>query len=125
MFRAAGLASGNAGPGNRIVMKPITIATDLGTQVIVSSGLSPSDQVVNNPPDSLCYGDQVRVESHGSSAFLLGAVWCCSACDLAPDYKVPETPQPRASRRTASGPRPRHKTRCRAAPGGKFMATQP
>lgn len=64
IFRAAGLEVATLGPDNRIVMKPITIATDLGTQVIVSSGISPGDRVVNNPPDSLAEGDKVRVEDH-------------------------------------------------------------
>ena len=53
MFRAAGLEVATLGRDNRIVMKPITIATDLGTQVIVGSGLSADDKVVNNPPDSI------------------------------------------------------------------------
>jgi membrane fusion protein, multidrug efflux system len=64
IFRAAGLEVATLGPDNRIVMKPITIATDLGTQVIVSSGISAGDKVVNNPPDSIAAGDKVRVESH-------------------------------------------------------------
>lgn len=63
MFRAAGLEVATLGADNRIVMKPITIATDLGTQVIVGSGLNPNDRVVNNPPDSLSTGDRVRVAS--------------------------------------------------------------
>jgi RND family efflux transporter MFP subunit len=64
MFRAAGLQVATLGPGNRIVMKPITIGTDLGTQVIVASGLSPNDKVVNNPLDSFGNGDLVQVEGH-------------------------------------------------------------
>jgi multidrug efflux system membrane fusion protein len=65
MFRAAGLQVATLGPRNRIAMKSITIGTDLGTTVIVASGLSPGDRVVNNPPDSLSDGDEVRVASHG------------------------------------------------------------
>lgn len=61
MFRAAGLQVATLGPGDRIVMKPISIGTDLGTQVIVSSGLALHDRVVDNPPDSLSDGDKVRV----------------------------------------------------------------
>jgi hypothetical protein len=61
IFRAAGLEVATVGANNRVVMKPITIATDLGTQVIVGSGLSATDRVVNNPPDSLANGDQVRI----------------------------------------------------------------
>jgi hypothetical protein len=65
MFRAAGLEVATLGADNRIVMKPITIATDLGTQVIVGSGLTAADRVVNNPPDSLSNGDRVRIASPG------------------------------------------------------------
>ncbi|HEX3754886.1 MAG TPA: efflux RND transporter periplasmic adaptor subunit [Rhizomicrobium sp.] len=61
IFRAAGLEVATLGPGNRIVMKPIAIGTDMGTQVTVASGLSPHDRVVDNPPDSLANGDKVRI----------------------------------------------------------------
>jgi len=63
MFRAEGLEVATVGRDNRIVMKPITIATDLGTQIIVGSGLGAADRVVNNPPDSLSNGDRVRIAS--------------------------------------------------------------
>ncbi len=53
MFRAAGLEVATLTADNHILMKPVTIATDLGTQVVVGSGLSPDDKVVNNPPDFL------------------------------------------------------------------------
>jgi multidrug efflux system membrane fusion protein len=65
MFRAAGLQVATLGPQNRILMKSITIGTDLGSTVIVASGLSRNDRVVNNPPDSLANGDRVRVASNG------------------------------------------------------------
>jgi multidrug efflux system membrane fusion protein len=61
MFRQSGMAVATVGPGNRVVMKPITIGTDLGTQVEVATGLSPADRVIDNPPDSLASGDLVRV----------------------------------------------------------------
>lgn len=63
MFRAAGLQVATLGRDARIVMKPITIGTDLGTQVIVASGLSSKDRVVDNPPDSLAAGERVRIGS--------------------------------------------------------------
>ena len=65
MFRAAGLQVATLGPQNRIAMKSVIIGTDLGTTVIVASGLSPGDRVVNNPPDSLSDGDKVRIAAHG------------------------------------------------------------
>jgi multidrug efflux system membrane fusion protein len=67
MFRAAGLQVATLGPQNRILMKSITVGSDLGTTVVVSSGLSPQDRVVNNPPDSLANGDRVRVANSGGA----------------------------------------------------------
>jgi multidrug efflux pump subunit AcrA (membrane-fusion protein) len=61
MFRAEGLRVATLGADDRIVMKPITIQSDLGTQVIVASGVARGDRVVDNPPDSLANGDKVRV----------------------------------------------------------------
>ena len=61
LFRAAGLQVATLAPGGRVVMKPITIGTDMGTQVTVATGLTANDRVVNNPPDSLTTGDKVRV----------------------------------------------------------------
>jgi RND family efflux transporter MFP subunit len=62
MFRAVGLQVATLGPNNRVVMKPISIDTDMGTTVSVASGLNARDRVVNNPPDSLQNGDPVRVQ---------------------------------------------------------------
>jgi len=62
LFRAQGLEVATLGPNNHILMKPISIDTDLGTQVVVASGLGPRDEVVDNPPDSLANGDLVQVE---------------------------------------------------------------
>jgi RND family efflux transporter MFP subunit len=61
MFRAAGLQVATVANDNRVVMKPIVIGADLGTQVVVTSGLDAHDRVVNNPPDSLFNGDKVRI----------------------------------------------------------------
>jgi RND family efflux transporter MFP subunit len=61
MFRSDGLQVAVVGKDNRAVMKPIQIAEDLGSRVEVSSGLDASDNVIDNPPDSLAPGDAVRV----------------------------------------------------------------
>jgi multidrug efflux system membrane fusion protein len=45
---------------NHVHLRNVKIATDLGTQVVIASGLSAQDRVVNNPPDSLAEGDLVR-----------------------------------------------------------------
>jgi RND family efflux transporter MFP subunit len=63
LFRAAGLEVATLGPQNRVLLKPITVGTDLGTQVTVATGLNAQDRVINNPPDSLANGDLVRIGS--------------------------------------------------------------
>lgn len=62
MFRAAGLEVASLSGHHRVVMKPVTIGTDLGTQVIIASGITSHDRIIDNPPDSLANGDVVRVE---------------------------------------------------------------
>ena len=61
MFRGDGLRVATVGKDNHVVMKPIRIANDLGPQVEVNSGLDASDEVIDNPPDSLAAGDAVRI----------------------------------------------------------------
>jgi len=46
-----------------VVMKPVTIAHDLGDFVEIGTGITAADRVVNNPPDSIANGDQVRIAS--------------------------------------------------------------
>ncbi len=61
VFRDSGMAVATVGPNNRVTIKPIAIASDLGTSVEVASGLSRADRVIDNPPDSLRQGDLVRI----------------------------------------------------------------
>lgn len=63
-FRSAGLEVATVDRNDRIIMRHVSIATDLGTQVVVASGISPADRIVDNPPDSLANGDKVRIASH-------------------------------------------------------------
>ncbi|MFP3588225.1 efflux RND transporter periplasmic adaptor subunit [Paraburkholderia sp. SIMBA_055] len=63
MFREDGLRVAVVGQDNRAVLKPVTIATDLGTKVVIASGLNATDRVIDNPPDSLASGDAVRLAS--------------------------------------------------------------
>jgi RND family efflux transporter MFP subunit len=61
LFRADGLRVATVGKDDHVVMKTIKIAADLGTTVEVNAGLSATDKVIENPPDSLQSGDPVRV----------------------------------------------------------------
>ena len=61
MFRDNGMEVATLGPGNHAVIKPVTIGRDLGTVVEISTGLAHDDKVIDNPPDSLEQGDEVRI----------------------------------------------------------------
>lgn len=65
MFRRSGLSVATVGPGNRVIMKPVTVAVDHGQTVDIATGLQPNDRVIDNPPDSLAANDPVRVASGG------------------------------------------------------------
>lgn len=61
LFRENGLKVAVVGPDGKAQIKPIRAGRDLGTQIEVLAGLSPSDIVINSPPDSLIAGETVRV----------------------------------------------------------------
>ena len=60
LFRAEGLRVGVVRDGKASLV-PITLARDDGRSVEIAGGLQPSDQVIQNPPDSLIDGEAVRV----------------------------------------------------------------
>ena len=62
------LVTGNQGTqvatldsNNKVVLKKVQLGRDLGDSVEVIAGLSPSDRIINNPPETLAAGDMVRV----------------------------------------------------------------
>jgi membrane fusion protein, multidrug efflux system len=61
MLRHSGMEVAVVGTDHRVRMRPVTIARDLGTTVDIATGLTPGEAVVDNPPDSLVNGEQVRV----------------------------------------------------------------
>jgi RND family efflux transporter MFP subunit len=46
---------------NKVVLKNVQLGRDLGDSVEITAGLSPSDRVINSPPETLAAGDTVRV----------------------------------------------------------------
>jgi RND family efflux transporter MFP subunit len=62
IFREAGMQVALVGPDNRAELRPVTLGRNLGTEVEVLKGLTPSDRVINSPPDSLASGDLVSIE---------------------------------------------------------------
>jgi RND family efflux transporter MFP subunit len=61
IFRQSGLQVAVVGKDDHAILKPVTIATDLGTQVEIGSGIEANDRVIDNPPDSIATGDAVRL----------------------------------------------------------------
>ncbi|XLV72120.1 hypothetical protein ACKZDW_23150 [Ralstonia syzygii subsp. celebesensis] len=49
--------------GDRVLLKPVTIARDLGSVVELEAGLGRADRVIDSPPDGLASGDRVRITS--------------------------------------------------------------
>jgi RND family efflux transporter MFP subunit len=49
------------GDGNKVVLKSIQLGRDFGDSVEVTAGLSPSDRVIDSPPETLQSGDAVQL----------------------------------------------------------------
>ena len=70
-YRHNGPVVAVVGPDSHVKIRPVIVARDLGSSVEIGSGLSASDRVVDNPPESLADGDLVRIA--GASAQKAGA----------------------------------------------------
>jgi hypothetical protein len=49
------------GDGNKAVLKKVQLGRDFGDSVEVKAGLSPSDQMIDSPPETLQSGDPVQL----------------------------------------------------------------
>jgi RND family efflux transporter MFP subunit len=61
IFDANGLSIATVDARNRVVVKPVKIGRDLGAVIELAAGLSPSDRVIQNPPDGIATGAEVRL----------------------------------------------------------------
>jgi RND family efflux transporter MFP subunit len=61
IFDQKGLRVATVGAGDRIVLKQVTIARDLGREVEIGTGLTIEDRIIESPPDGAAEGDQVRI----------------------------------------------------------------
>jgi RND family efflux transporter MFP subunit len=65
---ATALVTGNQGAqvatvdsNDKVVLKRVQLGRDFGDSVEVIAGLSPSDRIINNPPETLTAGEAVHV----------------------------------------------------------------
>jgi len=61
IFDAKGLSVATVGADNRVAIKPVTIARDLGKLVEIGSGIDAQDRVIDSPPDGIATGAEVRI----------------------------------------------------------------
>jgi RND family efflux transporter MFP subunit len=72
IFDAQGLSIATVDAASRVVLKPVSIQRDLGAVIELASGLSPNDRVIQNPPDGIGNGVQVRLAGAASGDALAG-----------------------------------------------------
>jgi RND family efflux transporter MFP subunit len=63
LFRKNGLEVATVNADNRVQMKKIAIARDLGRIVEVATGIESTDRVIDNPSDSIVQGDIVQIKA--------------------------------------------------------------
>lgn len=61
IIRGQGLKVARLGADNKAHIIPVVLGRDLGNEVEIIDGLSPDDQIILSPPDSLLDGQTVRV----------------------------------------------------------------
>jgi RND family efflux transporter MFP subunit len=66
MFDQGGLRVATVGADDRVALKIVTIARDLGSEIEIGSGLQADDRVIAAPPDGIADGDQVRIADGGA-----------------------------------------------------------
>jgi len=61
IFDSKGLSVATVGSDNRVTVKPVTIARDLGKTIEIRGGLAADDKIIESPPDGIATGTEVRV----------------------------------------------------------------
>jgi RND family efflux transporter MFP subunit len=61
VFNSKGLSVATVDAQNHVQFKPVRIERDLGSSVILASGIDPTDHVIDSPPDGISNGAEVRL----------------------------------------------------------------
>jgi RND family efflux transporter MFP subunit len=70
IFDARGLSIATVDSGNHVLLKPVSIERDLGAVVEIASGLASNDRVIQNPPDGIGNGAEVRLAGAAAGSAL-------------------------------------------------------
>ena len=68
IFRAQGPQVAVVGADNKVALRDVHIAMDLGDRLRIDKGLQAGDRVINHPSDSLAQGDVVQIARAGNEA---------------------------------------------------------
>ncbi|MFZ1960724.1 MAG: efflux RND transporter periplasmic adaptor subunit [Methylovirgula sp.] len=68
IFRSNQPEVATVGANDKVVLKPIEVGRDLGTEVEVLSGLTIGDRVIRSPWDSISDGDEVKIAARQGTA---------------------------------------------------------
>jgi hypothetical protein len=73
IFDAKGLSIATVDANSHVLLKPVTIGRDLGAVIELASGLSPDDRVIQNPPDGIGNGAEVRLTGAAPGGAVAGS----------------------------------------------------
>jgi RND family efflux transporter MFP subunit len=73
IFDAKGLSIATVGADNRVLLKPVSVERDLGAVVELASGVGPNDRVIQNPPDGIDNGAEVRLTGAAADGEIAGS----------------------------------------------------
>ena len=62
IFNAAGLRVATVGADNKVLLKQISVARDLGKEIEIN-GIDAQDKVIDNPPDGISNGESVQIKA--------------------------------------------------------------
>jgi RND family efflux transporter MFP subunit len=61
IFDSKGLSVATVGTDNRVTIKPVSIARDLGKTIEINKGIVAEDRIIESPPDGIATGAEVRI----------------------------------------------------------------
>jgi RND family efflux transporter MFP subunit len=101
IFRQAGMQVAVLGPDNRAELRSVTLGRNFGSDIEVLKGLSPTDRVIDSPPDSLSAGELVSVvnpaQRAGKLASTGGAAAVAATAPRPASASSPGVAEPRAA----------------------------
>jgi RND family efflux transporter MFP subunit len=68
IFDKSGLRVATIGDDGKVILKQVTIARDYGKFIELASGIAAGERVIENPPDGIANGDQVRIAAEDAKA---------------------------------------------------------